>query len=76
MIVRAAISFMVLALLALAGAALVFVPIPADNRDAFTMLLGALTGTGFGGVLGYWVGSSQSSAGKDHTIAALTDKGE
>ena len=76
MIVRAALSFVILTMLALMGGALVFVEIPAENRDLFNTFLGAILGVGLGNVIQYWLGSSQSSAGKDHTIQALTKEGE
>lgn len=76
MAIRAALSALILVLLALAMAALVFVEIPEGNRDQFNMALGGLIGTGFGAVTGYWLGSSQSSAAKDRTIQSLTKEGE
>lgn len=76
MIVRAVLSLLILAMLAAAGAALIFVPIPDANRDIIITVIGALIGTGFGSVTGYWLGSSQSSAAKDHTIRSLTTDGE
>lgn len=77
MIVRAGLSFVILTMLALAGAALVFVEVPEQNRDLFNTFLGALLGVGLGNVVQYWLGSSQSSAGKDRAIqAVLTKEGD
>lgn len=76
MIVRACLSLVILVMLAAAGAALIFVPIPEPNRDILITVIGALLGTGLGSVTGYWLGSSQSSASKDHTIRSLSKEGE
>lgn len=77
MMVRAVISFLIIALLAASQAVLAFVEIPESNRDLFNTFLGALLSVGLGSVVSYWLGSSQSSAGKDRTIqAALNKEGE
>lgn len=70
-IIRAAVSLIVLSMLCAAMWLLAYVPIPEGNRDQFNMLLGALTGVGLGTVLGFWLGSSQSSASKDAAISDL-----
>ena len=76
MAVRAALSALILLLLLLAMAALVFVEIPEANRDLFNTFLGAVLSVGLGNVVSYWLGSSQSSAGKDQTIRSLTKEGD
>jgi drug/metabolite transporter (DMT)-like permease len=50
-----------------------FHEIPLGNKDAFTMLLGAIL-TFVGAVVGYYYGTSKQSAAKDATIAALSEK--
>jgi len=40
-------------------------------KESLTQISGALIAA-FGGVVGFWLGTSLSSAGKDHTISQLT----
>ena len=40
-------------------------------KDALTQISGAMIAA-FGGVVGFWLGTSLSSASKDHTISNLT----
>ena len=75
MAVRAALSALIVVMMVLAMAALVFVDIPTANRDLFNTALGVVSGA-LAGVVSYWLGSSQSSAGKDHTIRSLTKEGD
>jgi|SRR6185437_3667247 len=44
--------------------------IPAGNRDLVNIVLGVLTGTGFGSVVGYYFGSSLGSRNKEQTITS------
>lgn len=46
---------------------LVFYPVPKENHDAFIQASGAIIAWG-GGVVGYWVGSSKSSADKTELL--------
>ena len=53
---------------------LLFKPIPKENHDLMYMALGAVFSLGFGVVVGFYYGSSKSSATKDATISdALKD---
>ena len=74
-VIRAIVSLVIMLMLCAAMLILAYVPIPDGNRDQFNMLLGALTGVGLGTVLGFWLGSSSGSAGKDRVIDKLTDGG-
>ena len=49
---------------------LVILTIPKENVDAILLALGALI-SAFSGVIGYFFGSSMSSAKKDATIASM-----
>ena len=75
MMIRAAVTFAVVVLTGLVFFALFFAPLPTENRDTVFMMAGGVMAA-FGLAIGYWLGSSQSSAGKDHTIQALTKEGE
>ena len=44
-----------------------------EPRRLVNIVLGVLTGTGFGSVVGFYFGSSVSSRGKDETISALAE---
>lgn len=69
-------TIIVCALLMLWGliiAAVLFVPVPADNRDMLNILIGAVGGT-VTTIVGYHFGSSSGSAGKDRVIADLTSQ--
>lgn len=50
---------------------LVKLPIPAENKDMFNIVIGALVGS-FLSVVGYYFGSSLGSKSKDETIANST----
>ena len=66
-------GFIAIGLLAILGGvtwALVYAPIPADNREPITVLIGVLSAN-IGMVVGYYFGSSKSSRGKDDVIASL-----
>lgn len=51
---------------------LFFKTIPADNKDVLNTVIGVVVGTGFGSVIGWFFGSSQSSKDKDDTINSLS----
>jgi hypothetical protein len=51
---------------------LFFITIPAANKDVLNTVIGAIVGSGFGSVVGFYYGSSQSSKTKDDTITNLT----
>lgn len=57
---------------ALVLAALVFLPIPDANRDAFNLFLGAVIGAGTT-VLAFYFPSSVGARSKDEAIVKLTD---
>lgn len=49
---------------------LFFYPLPDASKETVTMMFGGLN-IAFGGVVGYWIGSSNNSQKKDATIATL-----
>jgi membrane protein YqaA with SNARE-associated domain len=49
--------------------ALVFWPVPVENKDALNIMLGALVGAFSGGVIGYFFGSSKGSSEKTELMA-------
>jgi hypothetical protein len=68
-------TIIVCCLLALWGliiAAVLFVPVPSDNRDMLNILIGAVGNT-VTAIVGYHFGSPSGSASKDRVIASLTD---
>ena len=54
-------------------AMLMFFQIPAENKDAVSILIGAIAGS-FTTVVAYYFGSSKGSADKNAHIKNLTDK--
>ena len=69
-------GFVAIGLLAILGGvtwALVYAPIPADNREPITVLIGVLSAN-IGMVVGYYFGSSRSSRGKDDVIASMQSR--
>ena len=52
---------------------LVYHPVPAENKDAVMLALGALF-SAFGTVIGYFFGSSKGSADKTDVLADLNSK--
>ena len=50
------------------AAALIYLPIPATNRDLAINYAGQIFGL-FGGAVAYWIGTSRSSRDKDQVIA-------
>jgi hypothetical protein len=52
---------------------LIFVPMPKENEQVLLVLLGALTAK-FADVVGYFYGSSKSSADKSEVMAKTADK--
>jgi drug/metabolite transporter (DMT)-like permease len=65
------IAFAVLALFAAMLIILTFHEAPTANQQLLNTMLGLL-GAAFTGLVGYYFGSSNSSRGKDHTIASLS----
>lgn len=55
---RIGVAVMILFLFGMAMAALLFAPVPTENKDAFVMLIGGLN-TALGGVCGYFFNVSQ-----------------
>lgn len=63
----------VLAVIVFAGfVVLLFLRVIPDGMKDPLMLLAGAASAGYGQVLGYWLGSSAGSAGKDATISKLT----
>jgi hypothetical protein len=52
--------------------ALIKIPIPAENRDSLSILLGIIAG-GVGSLVGYYFGSSKGSKQKTDLIDKITD---
>ena len=52
---------------------LVYSQVPAENKDLLNLVVGALIGS-FATVVGYFFGSSSSSAKKDATIETMINK--
>ena len=57
----------VLAILAFIAWALVYMPIPSENQNAITVLLGVVAAQ-VSGVVGYYFGSSAGSKAKDEAL--------
>ena len=53
--------------------ALVYIPIPESNKDLLNLVVGALIGS-FATIVGYFFGSSSSSAKKDETISNIVQQ--
>ena len=53
--------------------ALVYVTIPESNKDLLNLVVGALIGS-FATIVGYFFGSSSSSAKKDETISNIVQQ--
>ena len=52
--------------------ALIYIPIPPDNRDSLTLLIGIIAG-GVGTIVGYYFGSSKGSQKKSDLIEKITE---
>jgi hypothetical protein len=52
--------------------ALIYVPIPSENRDSLTLLIGIVSG-GVGTIVGYYFGSSKGSQKKSDLIEKITE---
>jgi hypothetical protein len=52
--------------------ALIYIPIPKENRDSLSILLGIISG-GVGSLVGYYFGSSKGSAKKNDIIEKITE---
>lgn len=55
--------------------AVTFIDIPRENKDLANFALGALIGSGFTVIVGFFFGSSKSNKEKDDTIASMAQKG-
>lgn len=67
-IVAGVVAVAVLAILGFIAWALVYMPIPQENQNAITVLLGVVAAQ-VSGVVGYYFGSSASSKAKDVALA-------
>lgn len=72
-ITAGAVALSVLSILGFIAWALVYMPIPAENQNAITVLLGVVAAQ-VSGVVGYYFGSSASSKAKDETISNMSTK--
>lgn len=72
-ITAGAVALSVLSILAFIAWALVYMPIPQENQNAITVLLGVVAAQ-VSGVVGYYFGSSASSKAKDDTISNMSAK--
>jgi len=53
--------------------ALIYIPIPKDNQDSLTLLIGIIAG-GIGSLVGYYFGSSKGSQKKSDLIEKITEQ--
>jgi len=72
-ITAGAVALSVLSILGFIAWALVYMPIPQENQNAITVLLGVVAAQ-VSGVVGYYFGSSASSKAKDETISSMSSK--
>lgn len=72
-ITAGAVALSVLSILGFIAWALVYMPIPQENQNAITVLLGVVAAQ-VSGVVGYYFGSSASSKAKDETISNMSSK--
>lgn len=72
-ITAGAVALCVLMVLGFLAWALVYMPIPQENQNAITVLLGVVAAQ-VSGVVGYYFGSSASSKAKDETISNMSSK--